>query len=69
MYPDWLSLEKGNYVGDMYQKYGEVVSPMGCRAFLSPYYERGGFEPADENDKAVFEGRLNMGRLLCPLFA
>ena len=29
MYPDWLSLEKGNYVGDMYQKYGEVVSPMG----------------------------------------
>lgn len=69
MYPDWLSLEKGNYVGDMYQKYGEVVSPMGCRAFLSPWYERGGFEPADENDKAVFEGRLNMGRLLCPLFA
>ena len=32
-----------------------------CRAFLSPWYERGGFEPADENDKAVFEGRLNMG--------
>lgn len=29
MYPDWLSLEPGNYVGDMYQKYGEVVSPMG----------------------------------------
>lgn len=32
-----------------------------CRAFLSPWYERGGMEPADENDKAVFEGRLNMG--------
>ena len=32
-----------------------------CRAFLSPWYERGGMEPVDENDKAVFEGRLNMG--------
>jgi len=34
---------------------------MGCRAFLSPYYERGGFEPADENDKVIFEGRFNLG--------
>ena len=32
-----------------------------CRAFLSPYYERGGFEPADENDKPVFTGRWNGG--------
>lgn len=63
MYPDWLSLDEGSYIGDMYQKYGEVVSPMGCRAFLSPWYERGGFEPADENDKVVFEGRLNMGAI------
>lgn len=30
MYPDWLSLEPGSYVGDTYQKYGEVISPMGC---------------------------------------
>lgn len=29
MYPDWLSLEAGSYIGDMYQKYGEVISPMG----------------------------------------
>lgn len=29
MYPDWLSLEPGSYVGDIYQKYGEVISPMG----------------------------------------
>lgn len=29
MYPDWLSLESGSYIGDMYQKYGEVISPMG----------------------------------------
>lgn len=61
MYPDWLSLSGKGYVPKMYQKYGEVVSPMGCRAFLSVWYERGGMEPADKNDKVVFEGRLNMG--------
>ena len=31
---------------------------MGCRAFLSPWYERGGMEPADENDTPVFVGRF-----------
>ena len=61
MYPDWLSLSGDGYVAGMYQKYGRVVSPMGCRAFLSPYYERGGFEPADELDKPVFVGRFNIG--------
>ena len=34
---------------------------MGCRAFLSPWFERGGMEPADENDKPVFVGRFNIG--------
>ena len=63
MYPDWLSLEPGSYVGDMYQKYGRVISPMGCRAFLSPWYERGGMEPADEDDKPVFIGRFNLGAI------
>ena len=29
MYPDWLSLSGKGYVSEMYQKYGEVVSPMG----------------------------------------
>ncbi len=63
MYPDWLSLTGEGYVPSMYKKYGTsgVISPMGCRAFLSPYYERGGFEPADENDNVVFEGRFNLG--------
>lgn len=61
MYPDWLSLTGEGYVPEMYKKYGEVVSPMGCRAFLSPWYERGGMYPADENDKVVFEGRCNLG--------
>lgn len=61
MYPDWLSLTGDGYVAEMYKKYGKVVSPMGCRAFLSPWYERGGMHPIDENDKPIFEGRFNLG--------
>lgn len=63
MYPDWLSLTGEGYVPSMYKKYGKIVSPMGCRAFLSPYYERGGIEPADENDTPVFVGRFNIGAI------
>lgn len=61
MYPDWLSLTGEGYVSGIYKKYGEIISPMGCRAFLSPWYERGGMNPADENDKPVFVGRWNIG--------
>ena len=61
MYPDWLSLTGEGYIASMYKKYGKVISPMGCRAFLSPWYERGGREPADENDSPVFIGRFNIG--------
>lgn len=61
MYPDWLSLTGEGYVPSMYKKYKKVVSPMGCRAFLSPWYERGGMYPADEEDVPVFEGRFNLG--------
>ena len=61
MYPDWLSMTGEGYIASMYKKYGAVISPMGCRAFLSPWYERGGFEPADEDDKPIFVGRFNIG--------
>ncbi len=61
MYPDWLSLTGDGYVAEMYKKYGRIISPMGCRAFLSPWYERGGTKPADENDKPIFVGRFNIG--------
>ena len=61
MYPDWLSLTGKGYVASMYKQYGKVISPMGCRAFLSPWYERGGMHPADENDAPVFVGRFNIG--------
>lgn len=61
MYPDWLSMSGEGYISEMYKKYGRVISPMGCRAFLSPWYERGGMKPADEDDKPVFVGRFNVG--------
>ena len=63
MYPDWLSLTGEGYVASMYKKYKKVISPMGCRAFLSPWYERGGMSPADENDSPVFVGRFNIGAI------
>ena len=63
MYPDWLSLTGEGYVPSMYKKYGKIISPMGCRAFLSPWYERGGMEPADEKDEPIFVGRFNIGAI------
>ena len=61
MYPDWLSMSGKGYISSMYKRYKKVISPMGCRAFLSPWYERGGMHPADENDVPVFVGRFNIG--------
>ncbi|MCI8986643.1 MAG: anaerobic ribonucleoside-triphosphate reductase [Lachnospiraceae bacterium] len=61
MYPDWLSLTGKGYIASMYKQYGKVISPMGCRAFLSPWYERGGMHPADDEDSPVFVGRFNIG--------
>ena len=61
MYPDWLSLTGEGYVAEIYKKYGAIISPMGCRAFLSSWFERGGMEPADAEDKPVFVGRFNIG--------
>ena len=48
MYPDYLSLDYSE-VGDIYDRTGKVVSPMGCRAFLS------------EDPSGEFEGRANIG--------
>ena len=61
MYPDWLSMSGEGYISSMYKKYKKVISPMGCRAFLSPWYERGGMTPADDRDVPVFVGRFNVG--------
>ena len=48
MYPDYISAKK------MRENYeGNVFSPMGCRAFLSPW--------KDEHGNYQFEGRFNIG--------
>lgn len=61
MYPDWLSLTGKGYVPSIYKKYGEIISPMGCRAFLSPWYKEGGMYPKGDEDRPVFVGRFNIG--------
>lgn len=61
MYPDFLSLSGEGYVPKMYKKYSQVVYPMGCRAFLSPWYKEGGINPKNDSDIPVFTGRFNIG--------
>ena len=61
MYPDWLSMTGEGYIASMYKQYGKVISPMGCRAFLSPWWEKGGLKKADETDTPIFVGRFNIG--------
>lgn len=34
-----------------------------CRAFLSPYYRKGGLKKLDETDTPVFQGRANIGAI------
>ncbi|SUP39660.1 anaerobic ribonucleoside-triphosphate reductase [Veillonella criceti] len=48
MYPDYISAKK---MKEIYE--GNVFSPMGCRAFLSPW--------KNEKGEYVFDGRFNMG--------
>ena len=47
IYPDILFVTKEQV------EQGTVLYPMGCRAFLSPWY--------DENGKEVYQGRFNIG--------
>lgn len=63
MYPDYISCTGDGYGPSIYKKYGTTISRMGCRANLSPWYERGGMDPADENDKPIYEGRFNLGAI------
>lgn len=52
MYPDFLSLNNGK-VGEIFQRTGKVVSPMGCRAYLSEF--------TNDNSETIIEGRANIG--------
>lgn len=70
-YIDYVSkIEKLDIVADSFDVTTEsghfVVNDIwshNCRAQTSPWFIRGGMEPADENDKPVYEGRFNMGAI------
>lgn len=53
LYPDWLCYDGKGSVGDIYKESGKIVSPMGCRAYLSDF--------KDENNETVITGRANIG--------
>lgn len=53
-YPDMLSLDEG-YCGYIWKTYGYALAPMGCRAYLSVYF--------NENGDPVFNGRANCGAI------
>lgn len=52
LYPDWLSLDSGN-LAEVYERSNQVVSGMGCRAYLSPFW--------DEQGNEIYTGRSNIG--------
>lgn len=52
-YPDWLSLDGDGYVAEIFKKTGKVISPMGCRAYLSDF--------KNEQGESIFVGRANIG--------
>lgn len=52
LYPDYCSANNG-YLKEVYDRCGIIISPMGCRAYLSPYW--------DENGKERYIGRFNLG--------
>lgn len=53
LYPDYLSLDAGN-LGEVYDRCSKPVSPMGCRAYLSPFYK-------PDTGEEVYVGRNNIG--------
>lgn len=53
LYPDYLAIDTVGKVAEYYKSSGKVINPMGCRAYLSDFY--------DENGEMFFTGRANIG--------
>lgn len=65
-----VSIAKLNVIEDSYDVTTEsshfIVNGIythNCRAAVSRWFERGGMQPADENDKCIMDGRFNMGAI------
>lgn len=61
LYPDYLSfsaddIEGEHYRRDVYERSGQTIAPMGCRAHLSPFIN-------PETGKDVTDGRFNIGAI------
>lgn len=56
-------LDKNENVQENPEWVDAIISPMGCRAYLSAYYEKGGLKPANDEDKPIFTGRFNGGAI------
>lgn len=56
LYPDYLSLDnpQDNIVSQVYQETGKIISPMGCRAYLSR-------DDTHTPEQEVYTGRNNIG--------
>jgi len=53
LYPDWLAIDTVGSVADIYKASGQIVSPMGCRAYLSDF--------KGEDGETVITSRANIG--------
>ena len=58
----WL-LDSNNNVYENPEWVDSIISPMGCRAYLSPIYESGKLHPVSDSDKPIFHGRFNGGAI------
>lgn len=54
MYPDYLSLSGDSLVAKHFKETGAIISPMGCRAFLSPWKD-------PKTGEWIAKGRWNAG--------
>ena len=53
IYPDYLSVDQNSFFADIYKQYGLTVPPMGCRAYLSKFF--------NEEGALIYTGRANIG--------
>lgn len=54
LYPDYLSLNSGGFIGDTFDRSGTPIVPMGCRSYLNRWYH-------PETGEETYVGRGNIG--------
>lgn len=54
LYPDYLSLNTGGFIGDTFDRSGKAIVSMGCRSYLSKWQH-------PESGEEIYAGRANIG--------